>query len=268
MSPPCRQLTWDEVVEYAFLADFDLLRDSRKDIRTRPWAQPANRVLMDEYFKIERAREEIDRLNIEIRRIITHIEDEENYLLEAEEQSPSTELSFFIHQYRLERTRFSDLHLRRFSKLGRLPGFTGVLEAGEPVDRTLRGGQPAPILSAEEPPIIIPHRLTPPPQCQASLSDDDTMMDIDTPACAESIKAINSSAPRCMWIPHATPARLNKAVRPPIIYGADGLCSNDTEGDTDDGGARDIDAEGDTDDDDVEYLVFAITDMILAVVDK
>ncbi|KAH6906938.1 hypothetical protein BKA70DRAFT_1372270 [Coprinopsis sp. MPI-PUGE-AT-0042] len=33
MLPPRPQLTWDQIVDYSFLADFDLLRDSREDIR-------------------------------------------------------------------------------------------------------------------------------------------------------------------------------------------------------------------------------------------
>lgn len=73
MVPPRRQLSWNQVIEYAFLADFDLLRDSRQDVRSKPWAQPQSRLLMDQYFKIQRAREEIQRLNIEIKRIVTHI---------------------------------------------------------------------------------------------------------------------------------------------------------------------------------------------------
>ena len=34
LCPPRQELTWEEVVEYAFLADFDLLRDARQDIRS------------------------------------------------------------------------------------------------------------------------------------------------------------------------------------------------------------------------------------------
>ena len=66
LQPPHDELSWDEVVEYAFLADFDLLRDTRQDIRKRPWATPAARLTMDSYFKILRAKEEIVRLNVEI----------------------------------------------------------------------------------------------------------------------------------------------------------------------------------------------------------
>ena len=50
---PLCQLDWKEVVEYAFLADFDLLRDARQDISDRPWATAAGRLAMDLYFKIE-----------------------------------------------------------------------------------------------------------------------------------------------------------------------------------------------------------------------
>ena len=142
LRPPAPKLSWDKVVEYAFLADFDILRDSRQDVRERPWAQPANRMLMDRYFKLERAREEIERLNIEIKRVLTHIQDEENYLLAIEEETHKTDpvLAFHISNYRLERTRYSDLHLRRFNKLTRLKGFTGDLLPGESIDPTLREG--------------------------------------------------------------------------------------------------------------------------------
>ncbi|KAJ6596493.1 hypothetical protein B0H10DRAFT_1960160 [Mycena sp. CBHHK59/15] len=57
---PRPPLSWEEVVEYTFLADFDLLRDSnRVDPSQRPWALPAARLAMDNYFKICRAVEEI-----------------------------------------------------------------------------------------------------------------------------------------------------------------------------------------------------------------
>jgi hypothetical protein len=49
---PCRQLDWKEVVEYAFLADFDLLHDACQDIADCLWASPAGCHAMDLYFKI------------------------------------------------------------------------------------------------------------------------------------------------------------------------------------------------------------------------
>lgn len=139
LSPPRPKLSWDQVVEYAFLADFDLLRDTREDVRERPWARPANRVLMDQHFKILRAREEIKRLNVEIKRVITHIQDEENYLLDQEEKIHTTDpiLAYHVGDYRIQRTRFSSLHLSRFSKLSQLPGFTGSIIPGTSLDKTM-----------------------------------------------------------------------------------------------------------------------------------
>ncbi|KAJ6501846.1 hypothetical protein DFH09DRAFT_1102393 [Mycena vulgaris] len=73
MIPPRIHVSWDEVVEYAFLADFDLLREGRHDIREEPWALPVGRVAMDQHFKLLRAEEEQIRLDIEIQRLVTHI---------------------------------------------------------------------------------------------------------------------------------------------------------------------------------------------------
>lgn len=127
-------------MEYAFLADFDLLRDTRQDIRQKEWEKPVNRALRDEYFKIQRAKEEIERLNIEIKRLVTHIQDEDNYLRGMEEHLFSTDpvLAFQVGNYRLERTRFDLLHLRRLSKLANLPGFTGSLTCSSSIDKRLQ----------------------------------------------------------------------------------------------------------------------------------
>ncbi|KAJ7803082.1 hypothetical protein B0H14DRAFT_3778815 [Mycena olivaceomarginata] len=43
LSPPRTQLSWEQIVDYAFLADFDLLREGREDICSEPWAQPAGK---------------------------------------------------------------------------------------------------------------------------------------------------------------------------------------------------------------------------------
>ncbi|KAF7353123.1 hypothetical protein MSAN_01499700 [Mycena sanguinolenta] len=84
LTPPREHLDWEEVVENTFLADFDLLRDARQDIRQEPWALPAGRAAMEQHFKILRAKEEIERLNIEIRGFVTYIGDEEAFLTREE----------------------------------------------------------------------------------------------------------------------------------------------------------------------------------------
>ena len=58
------------------VADFDLLHDTRQDIRTLDWAQIANREGTVMYFGLKCAKEEICRLNIEIRRLLTFLYDD------------------------------------------------------------------------------------------------------------------------------------------------------------------------------------------------
>ena len=142
--PPRPSLSWEEVVDYAFLSDFDLLRDTRQDIRQKPWAQPANRSLMNQWFKLQRAREEIERLNIEIRRVITHMQDEEQFLLSLEDELQATKptLAFHIARYRHDQTRFYELHRQRFAALPTLDGFTGSVSPGISVDPSLRSRDP------------------------------------------------------------------------------------------------------------------------------
>jgi len=126
-------------VQYAFLADFDLLRETREDVRERAWARPAARVAMDQHFRIIRAEEEIARLNIEICRVITHLHDEEKFL-HAHEDNLRPRDSALAHQlrcYRLQRGRFNALHQERFRQLGSMPGFTGSLEPGNAAEKTL-----------------------------------------------------------------------------------------------------------------------------------
>ncbi|KAJ7237599.1 hypothetical protein C8J57DRAFT_1087371 [Mycena rebaudengoi] len=134
LSPPARRLEWAEVIDYTFLADFDLLRGGTELETILPWATPALRMLMDSYFRIERAKEEITRLDIEIRRVVTHIRDERAFFIEKEstirESDPA--LAFFVRRHRFERERFDMVHMDRFKKLQKKLGarFTGTLEPG------------------------------------------------------------------------------------------------------------------------------------------
>lgn len=127
-----RTLTWEEVVEYAFLADFDLLRDSREDVRERVWSTAAARLVMDQHYKLKRAAEEIVRLNIEIKRLVTYMRDEEEFLTQKEEEIQLTNppLAHQVAIYRRERSRFTALHIKRLTALTELRGFSGSLDPG------------------------------------------------------------------------------------------------------------------------------------------
>ncbi|KAJ6456048.1 hypothetical protein C8R45DRAFT_1056474 [Mycena sanguinolenta] len=135
LTPPREHLDWDEVVEKAFLADFDLLRDARQDIRQEAWALPAGRAAMEQHFKILRAKEEIQRLNVEIRRFVTYMVDEEAFLVREENALRAEGDTGLAHQvclHRMERTRFTAIHMARLTKLSKVAGFTGNEEMETP----------------------------------------------------------------------------------------------------------------------------------------
>src|ERR1700748_3539041 len=85
LQPPKEQIKYADVLDMAFLAQFDFLRHSREghDVRGEPWAEPATRVLMDKYFELIRAKEEIVRLDIEWNRTRTWLNDERQLFLKA-----------------------------------------------------------------------------------------------------------------------------------------------------------------------------------------
>ncbi|KAI6020725.1 hypothetical protein BKA83DRAFT_4464456 [Pisolithus microcarpus] len=120
-----RTLEFDEVIEYAFLSDFDLLRDTRQDISTRPWASPAARLAINTHFKLCRAEEEVIRLNVEI----CH---EDQYLraCEALYQDTNPTLAYQISRYHTICSRFTPLHLHSLEKISHLSGFSGTLAPG------------------------------------------------------------------------------------------------------------------------------------------
>lgn len=130
-------LEFEEVVEYAFLADFDLLRDMRKDISTRPWASPTAHLAINMYFKLCQAEEEVVHLNVEIRRVVTYLIDEDRYLraCEALYQDTNPALAYQISRYCAIRSRFTPLHLHTLEKISHLPRFRGTLTPGISVSR-------------------------------------------------------------------------------------------------------------------------------------
>ncbi|KAF7377629.1 hypothetical protein MSAN_00185700 [Mycena sanguinolenta] len=153
LSPPRRQLTWAEVIDYTFLSEWDLLRDPDANAKIRPWASPAARLVLDTYFKIERAQEEIDRLNVEIRRLVTYIRDEKEYLdhkaREIEKTDPN--LAFFVRQYQWRHGWFDEGHMKKLTELKKTLGrrFTETLVPGQRITPTL-STRPPPIEGVEE----------------------------------------------------------------------------------------------------------------------
>ncbi|KAJ6602590.1 hypothetical protein DFH09DRAFT_899846 [Mycena vulgaris] len=124
LDPPMPTLAWEQVVEYVFLADFDILRDTRPEIQLRPWTRPVYWLAMDQYFRILRAWEGIKHLNVEIPRIVTRIRDENTFLWKmevqlrepgektAEEVDADVQMAVQIRLYRGRRGCFDAGHMR------------------------------------------------------------------------------------------------------------------------------------------------------------
>jgi hypothetical protein len=116
----------------AELADFDLLRDVTTDIRSHPWADPQHRDAMVLHFRIKRAREEIHRLNIEMRRQVTFMRDEwHRYNVTADclkDENP--ELAEYVRKEAMYLDAIFTHITFSLVKTRALPGFSGTLEPG------------------------------------------------------------------------------------------------------------------------------------------
>jgi hypothetical protein len=83
LSPPHSTITYANILDLMFVSQFDLLHYSRPgdDIRKKPWADTATRILTDKYFEYCRAKEELQRLNIEWRHVHAWLSDEKGLYL-------------------------------------------------------------------------------------------------------------------------------------------------------------------------------------------
>ncbi|KAJ3851030.1 hypothetical protein EV368DRAFT_66091 [Lentinula lateritia] len=101
LCPPHQTITWEE------------------------WATFRNHLIMQQFFRLIHAEEEIDWLHIEICYLLTYICEEERVLgakaAEVEGENPALVLQ--IREYWDERARFNDLHWRSLIAIKRLRGF-------------------------------------------------------------------------------------------------------------------------------------------------
>ena len=137
-SPPRPVLQYNEVLSYATLGDFDLLKHSQHDVLARPWSNTMHRQMAVKYFKLLRAHEEINRLNVEVRRLQAWVDNEtteiERIATEISPQNPllSAELRALFHRQQ----RVNIQHQLRLQCIYDLEGYLGV----RPVVEHERGG--------------------------------------------------------------------------------------------------------------------------------
>ena len=132
------QLDWSNISMYGSLAEFELLRESREDIQSAPWADVKNRQAAVHSLRIERAKEEREWLNVEIQRLIMYMHDDETDLQHAIKVSDSQDPLLIPELRRIQarQVRMNNIHHANIRRISLLPCFTGSLEAGQAVERT------------------------------------------------------------------------------------------------------------------------------------
>ncbi|KAG2744797.1 hypothetical protein P692DRAFT_201882787, partial [Suillus brevipes Sb2] len=138
LNPPRPKISWKDIVEYGFLGEFDLLRYSRDDVRNSDWSKPGHREATTKFFKLCRAREEITRLNVEVRRLCTAIHDEELMMTDVVQELliSDPQLACELQRQHRSRAAINAVHRYRLTRTANLAGFSGVRGIGVRVQRT------------------------------------------------------------------------------------------------------------------------------------
>lgn len=138
MRPPRPTLDWSKASHYSFLEDFQLLQDTRNDIREKPWATPVIRAVMKQYQRTLRAHEEIGNCHIKIRRLHSHVLDET-----ADLQKIAQELAVQhdpiagpVTDYAVRRVTANNHLLSRIMQIYDMEGYSGDKSPGRRVGRT------------------------------------------------------------------------------------------------------------------------------------
>ena len=192
LTPPRPQLSWASVLKAVTVADFDLLRDTRSDIRSLPWTEPSRRESAGLYFGIKRAHEEIVWLNVEIKRLLTFMRDTHVNFYHAISTNMIVNCAI-ARQLSVEweyQDRINESIVVRLVQASRLHGFSGSLSFGTRADSgcTSNADVPMPAWSSllddhgNENPSIVP---------DLELEDIPRELDVDTELVVQFMERIN-----------------------------------------------------------------------------
>lgn len=128
-NPQHPTLQYSEVMSYAALGEFEILKCSCHDILAKPWSNGIHREMTNKYFKIIRAQEEITRLNVKIRRLQAWVdmEDADIERMATELDSTDTRLAAELWLLYNRQHRINDVHRNYLAHIYRLPGYTGCI---------------------------------------------------------------------------------------------------------------------------------------------
>ncbi|KAG1859235.1 hypothetical protein F4604DRAFT_1882757 [Suillus subluteus] len=116
--PPQPTLDYTEVVGYASLGEFALLKHSHHDLLAKPWAVPENWEMAAKFFKVLRSHEELTHLNVEICRLSAWVGFEDKEILSAIDALDAIDSTLLAAEV-------NNVHHARLHKISRLSGYTG-----------------------------------------------------------------------------------------------------------------------------------------------
>ena len=133
LQPSRPQLDWATIVECSFIGEFDLLRHLLSQVLCSPWTIPAHRETTSKFYHYLRAKEEIDCLNIKVRRLQSFIADEGKDVSKAIRRllvgQPG--LANVLRDWWKKRSAVNAIHIDWIDKIKALPYFSGVCRSGK-----------------------------------------------------------------------------------------------------------------------------------------
>ncbi|VDC03263.1 unnamed protein product [Peniophora sp. CBMAI 1063] len=134
--PGAPKLSYKEVVDMGYSAELDVLKESSHDILHKPWMDRKNREAQTAFFKLERAKEELDRLHHEIPRMQDWVDKEDDIYDSAIERLRGTPqdsslgvsprgLAVYLEREAAARRIQNDEHRRVLDEIYRDKSYTG-----------------------------------------------------------------------------------------------------------------------------------------------
>lgn len=131
LDPPKPALDWADVSRYSFLEQFTLLQDTRNETQSKPWCAPVISQVIKLYRRVARAKEELVRLDVEVRRLHTAIRDDwQLFKGKLASLDPGNPLHGALRAFATRRQAIDRRILKRIGQVYALPGFTGIAAAG------------------------------------------------------------------------------------------------------------------------------------------
>jgi hypothetical protein len=130
LDPPKPTVDWSKVSHFNFLEEFTLLRNTHRDITDKRWTEPAVRETMKLWNRLCRAREEIIRCNVEIRRLHTSIVDEHAIFSTLVSEMPPGPVKGAVLDYITRRRQTNEYILTKIYKLQSMQDFSGEQNPG------------------------------------------------------------------------------------------------------------------------------------------